>query len=233
MSVLAAVLLLQGMQPAWAQKEEGTIVIDDFESYRDGALPDRWRAQLDGRLVPLTADFFDEDEHIRARRENGNGFARAFVNAQTVHVNMDNGSDFEWDTSTHPILAWQWRALQLPQGSREDEDRLNDSGAGIYIIFSIDGTLIKRPKVIKYVYSASLPVGESISYGKLKVIVASSARNGSGSWEQVERNVARDYRRVFGEDPPRRPLRLRLWSDADNTASVGTADFDNIILRAE
>lgn len=232
LTCLIAVLMPLGLQPAQGQTVENRarIVIDDFESYGDGELPTRWRAQLDGRLVPLTAAFFDDNEHIQARRESGNGFARAYADGQTVHVNMDNGSDFDWDTSTHSRLAWDWRAVRLPEGSREDRDRLNDSGAGIYIVFSIDGTFIKRPRVIKYVYSASLPVGTVLTYGKLKVIVASSANEGSGSWQHVERDVVRDYRKVFGEDPPRRPLRLRLWSDSDNTGTVAVADFDNITL---
>jgi len=206
------------------------ILIDDFDSYESGSLPVRWRAQLNGNLVPLTEAFFNDRERIEARREGSNGFARARVQGETVHVNMDNGSDFDWDTTTHPVIAWDWRAIQLPEGSREDEDRLNDSGAGIYIIFAIDGVIVKRPKVIKYVYSAALPVGTAVSYGKLKVIVAGSALDGSGSWQRVERDVVEDYRRVFGEAPPRRPLRLRLWSDADNTGTVAVADFDNVML---
>jgi hypothetical protein len=218
--------------PAVAQSsgDRSRVVIDDFESYEDGRLPTRWRAQLNGELVSLTSQFFNDKEWFKVTREEGNGFVRAFADGATTHINMDNGADFEWDTTIHPVLAWDWRAIQLPEGSREDEDRRNDSGAGVYIVFSIDGVLIKRPKIIKYVYSASLPVGTTVSYGKLKVIVAASARDGSGSWHHVERDVVADYRRVFGEDPPRRPLRLRLWSDSDNTGTVATADFDNILL---
>ena len=219
-----------GAAAAQSSGERSRTVIDDFESYEDGHLPTRWKAQLDGDLVPLTSRFFNEKEWFRTRREGGNGYVRAFANGATVHINMDNGEDFEWDTAIHPVLAWDWRAVRLPEGAREDQDRRNDSGAGVYIVFSIDGVLIKRPTIIKYVYSASLPVDTIVSYGRLKVIVASSARDGAGSWHHVERDVVADYRRVFGEDPPRRPLRLRLWSDSDNTGTQATADFDNIIL---
>ena len=101
----------------------------------------------------------------------------------------------------------------------------------MYIIFSIDGTLVKRPKIIKYVYSSTLPVGTTASYGKLKVVVVASARDGIGTWQHVERDVVADYRDLFGENPPRHPLRLRLWADSDNTESVAVSDYDNVMLK--
>ena len=48
----------------------------------------------------------------------------------------------------------------------------------------------------------------------------------------IQRNVVEDYRRVFGEDPPSKPLFLRLWSDSDNTDTVAEVDFDNVELRS-
>jgi hypothetical protein len=226
--------LAGGLNSAQAQEtrpEAGSILIDDFESYEVGALPTLWHAQYKGRLVPLTQSFFNENERVDVRREQRNQFARAFAKGETVHVNMENGADFEWNTRTHPVLAWDWRAVELPEGAREDQDRLNDSGAGMYIIFSIEGTLIKRPKIIKYVFSSTLPVGTTASYGKLKVVVVASGLDGVGTWQSVERDVVQDYRDLFGEDPPRRPLRLRLWADSDNTKTTAISDFDNMMLK--
>lgn len=216
--------------PARAQ-DVRPILIDDFESYDVGDLPTRWNAQYKGRLVPLTEAFFNERERMDVQAEGGNQFVRAFARGEAVHVNIENGSDFDWDTRTHPVLSWDWRAVELPEGAREDREQLNDSGAGMYIMFSIEGTLIRRPKIIKYVYSSTLPVGTIASYGKLKVVVAASARDGMGNWQSVERDVVRDYRDLFGEDPPQRPRRLRLWADSDNTESTAVTDFDNVMLK--
>ncbi len=138
--------------------------------------------------------------------------------------------DLIGNTRTHPVLSWDWRAIDLPAGAREDDDSRNDSGAGVYVLFSIDGRFIKRPKAIKYVYSSTLPVGTVVTYGKLKVVVVSSARNGAGDWEHIERNVVEDYRRLFGDEPPAAPLYIRLWSDSDNMGVISRADFDNVML---
>jgi hypothetical protein len=94
----------------------------------------------------------------------------------------------------------------------------------------MEGFLIRRPRAIKYAYSANLPVGTIVSYGKLKVIVVSSGLDGHGSWKHIERNVLSDYREAFGDEPPSRPLSIRLWGDSDNTKSVVEAEFDNIML---
>jgi len=231
MSAILWIALIMGvLNPAGAQ-DTRPILIDDFESYEEGALPTLWNAQFKGRLVPLTEAFFNERERVDVHREDGNQFARAFAQGEAVHVNMENGADFDWDTRTHPVLSWDWRAVELPEGAREDRERLNDSGAGMYIIFSIDGVLVKRPKIIKYVYSSTLPVGTTASYGKLKVIVVASALDGVGDWQRIERDVAQDHRDLFGEDPPRRPLRLRIWADSDNTDTVAISDYDNVMLK--
>ena len=239
--LLIAILAQVGQLPhAYAQTHDrpfegrqplgNRILIDDFESDDSGSIPTKWRALYNDRLVALTPQFMNDREFFEVRRENGNGYVRAFANGEAAHINMGNGDGFDWDTRQHPTLAWDWRAIDLPAGAREDDDSRNDSGAGVYVLFSIEGRFIKRPKAIKYVYSTTLPVGKVVSYGKLKVIVVSSALNGTGDWQHIERNVVADYRRVFDEDPPSRPLYIRLWSDSDNMDTISRADFDNVML---
>jgi len=53
-----------------------------------------------------------------------------------------------------------------------------------------------------------------------------------GIWKTVTRDLVADYKKVFGEDPPDKPLFIRLWSDSNNTKSQSSADFDNIMLLA-
>jgi len=211
---------------------QAPILLDDFESYGEGTLPVKWNAQLNSKLVPLTEEFFDDNEWFYIEKEEGRTFVRAFSRGESVHIAKENGDGYDWRLSQNPIISWDWRANVLPDGGREDKDHLNDSGAGVYVMFSLEGLLIKRPQSIKYVYSSSLPEGTIVTYGKLKVIVASSKLDGMGIWKTVTRDVVADYKKVFGEDPPDKPLFIRLWSDSDNTKSQSSADFDNIVLLA-
>lgn len=218
---------------AWAIQaaDSSAQMVDDFEQYDDGDLPARWKVIHNKKLVPIAPRFMRPDEEFFVVENDGNNVLRAYSNGEAVHIMMENGDDgFDWDIEQQPRLEWEWRAHELPVEAREDVERLNDSGAALYVIFKMEGLIIKRPKTIKYVYSSSLPVGTVVSYGKLKVIVAASALDGTGDWVRISRNVEDDYRDVFGDDPPRRPLSIRLWSDSDNTESPARVDFDNIRL---
>ncbi len=235
-------LLLVLLAPTHAAQQRGEprvddpapvdIVIDNFEAYRTGGLPTRWKYQVNKKLVTLEPTHMRPRERFYVVEEPGNKMLRVYTDGEAVHLSLDNGSDaLDWDLETHPLMQWDWRALRLPPEAREDRDAINDTGAGIYVFFAFEGFLIKRPKAIKYTYSSTLPVGTVINYGKLKVVVVSSAaEDAMGDWQTITRDVAADYRALFGGSPPRRPLLIRLWGDSDNTNSIAEADFDNIRL---
>ncbi len=205
------------------------IMVDDFESYEDGALPVKWKYLHDKKLVWLEPKYMRPKERFFVITDGHNKALRVHVDGEAVHLSMANEKDgFDWDLNDHPRLAWDWRAIKLPKNAREDEKKLNDTGAGLYVIFKFEGFIIKRPKAIKYAYSATLPVGTVVSYGKLKVIVVSSGADEIGDWQHIDRDVVADYQMVFGDNPPMRPLSLRLWGDSDNTDTLAEADFDNI-----
>ncbi len=239
---LCIVLIGVGMPLAvWGQAEQQRstppqrLLIDDFESYGEDTLPTQWKYLEDRRLVPL------EPRHMRPKEQfyiveeaNGNRILQVYTDGEAVHLTMANEPEgFDWDLEALPYLQWDWRALELPPGGNEEVEAKNDTGAGVYVAYYMSGRLFKRPVVIKYSYSSSLPVGTVVSYGKLKVIVVSSALDGVGEWQTIRRNVVEDYKMLFGKEPPRRPMSLRLWGDSDNTKSVARADFDNIMLLAE
>lgn len=232
--LLVAAVSLATAQPVPPTSLKGIgRLVDDFESYEQGDLPTRWKYFHDNALVDVSERFVSDRESFRVGREKGNQYLRFFTKGEAQHLTMpfnEGEGTPPWDLTTHPRLTWDWRATKLPPGAREDQKRLNDTGAGLYVIFAIDGLIVKRPRTIKYTYSSTLPVGTVVDYGKLKVIVASTARDGYGGWEHVERDVVADYRRVFGGEPPDEPLSIRLWADSDDTGAEAEADFDNITI---
>ncbi len=163
------------------------IMLDDFESYEDGGLPTKWKYLQGRKLVPLTAKYMRPREKFTVVQDGDNKVLRVYTEGEAVHTTMANESDgFDWDIRTHPVLRWDWRALRLPEGAHEDDDKFNDTGAALYIIFKFEGFIIKRPRAIKYAYSSSLPVGTVVDYGILKVIVVSSGADGIGGWKSIE-----------------------------------------------
>lgn len=207
------------------------LLVDDFENYVDGGLPTQWKYIEGRKLVWVQDRHMRPNERFYVVEEGGNKFVRAYSNGEAVHLTMANDRDgFDWNLQTHPYLSWEWRANELPRGAREDKNRLNDAGLGLYVFFDMKGVLIKKPQAIKYTYSSTLPVGTILKQDKLRVMVVASGKEGFGRWMRMERNVVEDYRRAFGKEPPSRPLSMRLWSDSDNTNQVGEGDFDNIRL---
>jgi len=202
-------------------------IVDDFESYEDGAPPSRWKFITSGKEVwPLTR-VLDDREKFYVVGEEGNQFARAYTNGEALRVSLRNGEEFDWNLQRRPRLQWRWRAHQLPEGASEKGK--NDTGGALYVTFGTDW--LGRPKSIKYSYSSSLPVGTVVSFGPLKVIVVDSATEpGTGAWKTEQRNVVADYRQVFGDNPPDKPASITLWSDSDTTGDVAEVDFDDITL---
>lgn len=221
--------LVGGVTTSVVQAQESPVLVEDFESYEPGAAPPRWKyiARTGQRFLPLEG-LMDENERFYVVREGGRKFLRGYTKAEAQRISLANFvHGLEWELSTHPSLSWEWRALKLPASARED--RLNDTGAAVYVSFDKKDWL-GRPYSIKYTYSSTLPRGTVVETGPVKVIVVSSGKDGHGDWIRVERDVEADYRRLFGAAPPDRPYSITLWSDSDDTRDEGEADFDNIRL---
>jgi hypothetical protein len=225
-------LALTGFLPAHGDTSTTQdLTIEDFESYRDGGLPTRWKYLQERELQWVEPRHMRENERFFVVEEPGNKYLRAFTHGEAVHLTMVNEREgFDWDIREYPVLRWDWRARQLPAGASESQESTNDTGLALYVFFSFEGFIIRRPKGIKYTYSSTLPVGTVLKHDKLRVMVVANGKEGFGEWMQVERNVVEDYRAVFGGSPPDRPISIRLWSDSDNTDGFGEGDFDNIVL---
>lgn len=229
--LLAGLLLLAAAgvdRMATAQTQaERLRVVDDFESHDVGAFPEGWVFVTESKEVKSYEETRDRGEKVVVKKEDGNKFVRLITKGEVLRYTRRNGVDFEWNLKTHPQLAWQWRAVKLPKGASEKGK--NDTGGAVYVTFGRDW--LGRPKSIKYTYSSSLPVGTVVSFGALKVIVVDSAvEPHQVEWQSVQRNVASDYRQVFGDDPPDRPVSITLWSDSDTTGDKAKVDIDDIEL---
>jgi hypothetical protein len=92
----------------------------------------------------------------------------------------------------------------------------------------------KVPKSIRYTWSSTLPVGKTLSKfnGNQKIIVVGSGEQNIGNWQTFERNIVEDYKRLFGDSPPSKPLAILLLSDGNDTDDRVSADYDNILLKS-
>ncbi len=137
------------------------------------------------------------------------------------------------DASRYPILRWSWkieRTLKREDATKKSGD---DFVARVYVVFP--RTLFWKTRAINYVWSAKLPRGAAIpnAYTANAVMVAvESGDEKAGSWISEERNIVADYKRFFGEEPPRLGA-VALMSDTDNTGDEALAYFGDIFLGRE
>lgn len=205
----------------------GPIVVDDFEDDKPGTFPEDWVYVTSDQEIRSYDEISDDGEKVVVREKDGNNFIRLTTNGEALRYTKRNGVDFDWNLKDHPRLKWRWRAHKLPKGASEKDQ--NDVGAAVYVTFGSDW--LGRPKSIKYTYSSSLPVGTTVSYGPLKVIVVDSAREPRlGEWKTHQRRVRDDYQQVFGESAPDRPVSITLWSDSDTVNGESEVDVDDIEL---
>ena len=203
-------------------------VLEDFDRSAPGALPDGW-VYITGQGEVRGPDYVDDaDRRFRVVQDGaGNRVLRMTTRGRphrlTLLVNQTHAP--RWDLSEDATLSWRWRARALPPGAREDQRRLNDVGAAVYVTFGRD--LIGRPKQIKYTYSSTLPVGTTMRQGALRVMVVSTGAEPTGQWLTVSRDVRADYAALFG-NLPRDPVGITVWSDTDDTNSSADMDLDDL-----
>lgn len=213
----------------------GNMLLEDFESYSPGMIPKDWYNQTGDRRPA----FYDEEDKegykYRVAEEDGNKFLR-YQGEVAKHLNFPLVNK---DINIHetPVLSWKWRVFDLPEGGNEDDDNRNDVAASIYVIFDMGRVaLVKKvPKSIRYTWSTTLEEGKELSkfYGNQKIVVVESGPVRKGEWLTFERNIVEDYKRLFGDSPPKNPLAILILSDGDNTRSRVKADYDDIILKSE
>lgn len=134
------------------------------------------------------------------------------------------GAEIKANLRLFQKLRWRWRVHRLPEGSDETDSDKNDSAAAVRLLF---GTGAFSGKSLKYIWSATLPVGTVIESNRQHVVVLRSGADELGKWIWEEVNAYKDYRRLFGGDP--RPAdALGLLTDSNNTKTVVSADYDDI-----
>jgi len=167
--------------------------------------------------------------------ENGNKFLR-YEGTEAKHLNFPLIDKKEIDIYETPILKWDWRIFDIPEGGDEDSSSQNDVAASVYVVFDTSRILFQKvPVSIRYTWSSKHPVGSLFSKlrGRQRIMVIGTGENNLGEWQTFERNIVEDYENIFGKTPPRTPIAILILSDGDETRSHIKADYDDFELRPD
>ncbi|MEO1022963.1 MAG: DUF3047 domain-containing protein, partial [Bacteroidota bacterium] len=209
-----------------------SFLIDDFEADTVGLLPERWYDRDTNYLLKDYNEKVKSTYKYTVLTDNGNQFLR-YEGSKAMHINFPLKNRESLDIYKTPVLSWKWRIHDVPSGGNEDKDNRNDVAASVYVVFDLGKVLFRKvPKSIRYTWSTELPVGTELSkfFNNQKIVVVGSGKEGLGEWQSFERNIVEDYKRLFGDDPPSKPLAFLILSDANDTKSFSKADYDEIRL---
>ncbi len=225
---------------------QGYIVLEDFQGYNDNPLS-VWKTQSSySRAVQIYSIIIEGDrKFLRGSTFNLNKMVQI---GKLINENKLMGSDkIWWDIYKYPFISWEWRVHTLPEGADESNDLVNDSAAGLYVVFQRSRVPVvdwqRQPADwIKYVWSSTLPVGTVVRQNVTKYgitlyngryVVIASGRKDLKKWITNKRNVLADYQSCFGKSPRYHPSMLGIVTDSNSTATTAMADYDNIIALTD
>lgn len=236
-ALAAALVAACATGPAPPPDEIHLPAVGRFSSAQPGdVLPSGWRVwQLSGLKRPTEYRLVDHQGRtvVFAR-------ARSAASGLVFPVSID--------PQEYPYLQWHWNVPALIHRADNTQRATEDSPARIVIAF--DGDRSKLPleerlfadqfrlftkqefpyALLMYIWENRAPVGtviDNLHTSRIKMIVADSGDANVGVWREETRNVYEDFRRAFGEDPPR--IRsVGIMTDSDNTGADAEAYYGDI-----
>ena len=156
------------------------------------------------------------------------------------------------DVASTPVLTWRWKVDGVIDGGNVTRRDGDDYPARIYVTFDYPvsrlsfGDRVKYrslralgfrdipTRAINYIWanraSETRPVANPYS-DWVQMIPVQSGPARAGQWLTETRNVAADYRAVFGEDAPA-ITGVAIMTDADNTNGQAVAYYGDIRMRS-
>jgi hypothetical protein len=205
----ALVILLSVVLAATAGIAAGPLLIDDFGK----GLSAGWEKKI-----------FKGETAYRPVLEEGRpavkAESRASASALIYRITLD--------PKTYPRLSWSWKIARTIGKGDERTKAGDDYAARVYVVFP--SALFWRTRAVNYIWANRLPRGAFLpnAYTGNAVMVAVESGDGNaGKWVDEERNLVEDYRRAFGEDPPRIGA-VAIMTDTDNTGEETVAWYGAI-----
>ena len=202
------------------QESRAAEIILDF----DGELAD------DGVPKPWTLSERDGSAEFRI-------VERDEQNDEKVLYLRSNNASFSLDRKvTIPVrkyrwLRWSWKAEELPKGGDVRDKKKNDQALQILVGFPGN-------KVISYIWDSTAPLKtleeESYVFGtyQVRTVVVTSSDDQLGEWVTITRNVYKDYKKFYDEDPPKEIKVIKVQTNSQYTKSVGAGYVSKLVFSS-
>ena len=213
--------------------------VASFSNMVPGGAVNGWEVMRLGD-APLSTYRLVRDGGTTVVRAEANGSASGLVRR------------IDLDSDRFPVLTWRWKADGVIAAGDIRSKRGDDYPARIYVTFDYDPADLPFTDRVKYRALRALGY-DDIPVRALSYVWANRAsetqivpnaytnwvqmvpvQRGSanvGTWQTERRDLVRDYRAAFGEDPPA-ISGVAIMTDADNTGATASASFGDIRLMS-
>lgn len=208
---------LVGVVAIWAA-ERGQVL--DFRPGENG-VPDGWRLFVNAGEADLALVQDGEGRALRFRSRTS-----SFALQRKVAIALERT----------PFMVWQWKVTELPERGDFRDRATDDQAAQLYVVFSWG---VFRKEAIAYIWDSTAPEGTTAQipspalypFLNLHVIVVRSGERETGKWITETRNVAEDYRKLFGADPDK-VQGVMIQINSQHTESRGESHWRSIRFSA-
>lgn len=134
------------------------------------------------------------------------------------------------DVKEYSTLKWSWKIDHTIRRGEEKTRDGDDFAARVYVVFPRG--FFSKSRAICYVWANKLPKEEHVTSPFTPNIITVAIDSGeelAGHWTFHQRNILEDYRKFFGEEPPKLGA-VAIMTDTDNTAESAVGYYGDISL---
>jgi len=139
----------------------------------------------------------------------------------------------EYEPQEYPILTWRWKVGNIIAKGDSRTKAGDDYAARIYVVFP--HWFFPKTKTLNYIWANRLPretLQANVFTGNAMMIAVESGSERVGKWLTERRDIVADFRRAFGEDPPKVGA-IAIMTDTDNTGETAIAWYGDILVTRQ
>ena len=163
------------------------------------------------------------------------------------------GLPFSIDPQVSPLLTWRWKVSRSLDRADMDEKSGDDYAARVYVFFdvpleSLSFTERTKIRLARFVTGSEVPTA-ALCYvwdnkhrigftraspytSRVQKMVLQSGAEKVGQWQTETRDVAADFRKLFGHEPPR-ITGVAVGNDTDDTHEQVTTWYGDVVFQAK
>jgi hypothetical protein len=216
---LVAVLSLLFAATAGAADQ---VLVEDWSKYNLGSkgVPSGWKAQNWGSPKYDFAIVSNDTTKVLHMRSANDG--------STISKEVKDKVNLK----ETPLLEWTWKVVMLPAGANSCRKATDDQAAQVFVVWPRFPEAV-RSRIIGYVWDSTAAAGticRSEKTGTVTYVVIRSGPAELGRWLTERRNVAEDFRRIYGEDAEG-PTAVSVAIDSNDTNSTAESFLGTILFR--